>query len=330
MKKPQPSKRKSGGKGKKKQYRVRNWKEYNQALVDRGKVIFHIAEEAVKQREEAQKSGKRGRPKAYHDVAIETFISLQQLFRLPLRQTEGLLSIMLQKLGTTLSAPDYSTVPLRGKASAITIRVRPISDEPVHLVIDSTGAKVFGEGEWKVRQHGWSKRRRRKKLHLGIDGARGDILVGDVTGNDATDESAFPGLMRQLPEWVAVGQCSMDGACDRRSCCDELTRRKVPKVTIAPRHDAKIWRHGNRKGEPHPRDRNLRRIREVGRAAWKAGSDYHRRSLAETGMFRLKVSFGDRVSARTPENQKTQLLLRCKLPNRFTPLGMPKSCCVAA
>ena len=326
---PQPRKQKSGGK-QKKQYKVRNWKEYNQSLVDRGKVIFHITEEALEQWEETEKSGKRGRPKAYHDTAIETSISLQQLFQLPLRQAEGLLSVMLLKLGSSVSAPDYSTASLRGKKLAISIRVRPIAQGPIHVVVDSTGAKVFGEGEWKVRQHGWSKHRRWKKLHLGIDEKTGDILVGDATGNDVADGEMLEPLLAQLPEGTTISQCSADGAYDHRSCYESLMKRGVSTITIAPRHDAKIWRHGNRKGDPHPRDKNLRRIREIGRAAWKAESGYHRRSLVETGMFRLKVSFGDRVSARTDENQKVQLLLRCKLLNRFTMLGMPESYGVAA
>src|SRR3990167_3856912 len=162
MKKTKPIKpRKQPKKGKpmgKKQYKVRNWKEYNQALVDRGKITFWITDQALDDWQEQTKTGKRGKPKLYSNVAIETAIMLQQVFRLPLRQVEGFLSSILTKMQSDRKAPDYSTLSVRGVTLDVAIRVRPITNEPLHIVIDSTGAKVYGEGEWKVRQHGWGKK----------------------------------------------------------------------------------------------------------------------------------------------------------------------------
>ena len=324
MKKPtkQPKKRKTGGK---KKYKVRNWREYNQALVNRGKILFWVTEEAIREWEEQQKTGKRGKPKIFSDAAIETSLTLAQVFHMPLRATEGFLSDILEKLAPDLKAPDHSTISIRSKTLSIQIRVRLIPREPLHIVVDSTGAKVYGEGEWKVRQHGWSKRRTWKKLHIGIDEHTGDILIGEVTGNDIADCHMLAPLLEQLPDMVNIGQVSGDGGYDRRICYEELQRRDISRITIPPQHNAKIWQHGNSKHERYARDENLRHIRRIGRKQWKIATNYHRRSLAETGMFRLKTIFGERVSARLFENQRTQLLIRCKALNRMTMLGMPES-----
>lgn len=330
MKKPtrSPKKQKSGGK---KKYLVRNWKEYNEALVNRGRVTFWITEEAVeKWEEEREAKPKRGRPKAYSSVAIEASLTAREVFRLPLRQTEGFLASILAKLGAKVKAPDYSTLSLRAKTLPVIIRVRSLRKEPLHIVVDSTGAKVYGEGEWKVRQHGWSKHRRWKKLHIGVDEHTGDILLGEVTGNDTADCEMLDALLAQLSSSkTEIAQVSADGGYDRRRCYDALSKRKVRCIAIPPQHNAKIWRHGNRHGTPHPRDANLRRIRAVGREQWKRECGYHRRSLAENAMFRLKTAFGDKVRARTDERARTELLLRCRALNRMTTLGMPDSYVVA-
>lgn len=328
MNKPtkQPRKQKAG---EKKKYKVRNWKEYNQALVDRGKVLFWINEEAIKSWQKEERTGKRGKPQQYSNTAITTALTLQQVFRLPLRATEGFLASILVKLAPTLQSPDYSTLSLRAKTLSLAIRVRPVSLEPLHIVVDSTGVKVYGEGEWKVRMHGWSRRRTWKKLHIGVDEATGDILLGEVTGNDTADCEMLKPLLDQLPEEQPIDQVSTDGAYDKRVCYEELMRRNVPFIAIPPQHNAKIWRHGNTRGVCLPRDENLRRIRAVGRRQWKVDANYHRRSLAETAMFRLKTVFTDKVRSRTFARQRIELLLRCRALNLMTTLGMPDTYVVA-
>ena len=324
MNKPtrQPKKKKTGGK---KKYKVRNWKEYNQALVDRGKVLFWITEEAIQNWENSHKTGKRGKPMQFSNIAIETALTLQQVFRMPLRATEGFLTSILGKIAPLFKAPDHSTLSIRAHTLPVQIRVRTISREPLHIVVDSTGAKVYGESEWKVRMHGWSTRRTWKKLHIGMDEHTGDILIGEVTGNDTADREMLAPLLEQLPRPVAVDQLSGDGAYDRKMCYDALKEKNVHRITIPPQHNAKIWQHGNSTHERYARDENLRRIRQIGRRQWKIESGYHRRSLAENTMFRVKTIFGEKVSARLFENQRTQLLIRCKALNRMTTLGMPQS-----
>ena len=329
MNKPSKQLKKQKAGGNKKQYKVRNWKEYNQALVDRGKILFWITEEAMKNWQEEEKTGKRGKPKQYGDTAIKTALTLQQVFHLPLRSTEGFLASILVKIAPDLKAPDHSTLSIRGKTVPIHIRVRSIRDEPLHIVVDSTGVKVYGEGEWKVRMHGWSKRRTWKKLHIGVDEESGDILLGEVTGNNTADCEMLAPLLDQLPKEQPVDQASLDGAYDKRICYEVLKQRGVSHIAIPPQHNAKIWQHGNTQAERLARDENLRRIRTIGRKRWKEEVGYHRRSLAETAMFRIKTIFGEKVSARTFENQRTQLLIRCRALNLMTLLGMPDTYVVA-
>lgn len=329
-KKPKPQKSIEKRKNKKK-YKVRNWREYNQSLVDRGKVLFWITEEAMKNWQEQEDTGKRrrGKPQQYSDLAITTALTLQQVFRLPLRQTEGFLASILGKLAPALESPDHSTLSLRGKTLAVAIRVRPLSSEPVHIVADSSGVKVYGEGEWKVRQHGWSKRRTWKKLHIGVDERTGDIMLGEVTGNETADCQMLAPLLDAVPASVSIDQVSADGAYDKRVCYEELMRRGIPSIAIPPQHNAKIWKHGNQGGVRMPRDENLRRIRAVGRKQWKEEAGYHRRSMAENAFFRLKTIFSDKVRSRTTSNQRTELLLRCRALNLMTTLGMPDTYLVA-
>lgn len=322
----QAKRQKSEGK---KKYRVRNWKEYNEALVNRGKVTFWVTEDALRQWREHQKTGKRGAPKFFSNLAIETALTLREVFRLPLRQTEGFLADILERMGALVKAPDYSTLSLRSETLPIIVRVRAFSEESVHVVLDSTGMKVYGEGEWKVRKHGWSKRRTWRKLHLGLDEATNDILLGEVTGNDAADCEMFAPLLNQLPDTASITQVSADGAYDTRACYDELERRGVQNIAIPPQKNARIRQHGNTEGHPLPRDQTLRRIREVGRQQWKQESGYHRRSIAETVISRLKTIFSDKVRARLFPRQRVELLLRCNILNRMTLLGMPESYLVA-
>ena len=329
MKKPSKplKKRKTGGK--KKKYKVRNWAEYNEALVARGNIDFWISKETLEGWQISVKTGKPGRPKNFSDTSIMAALTIREVFHLTLRQTEGFMRSMLLKLSDKAKSPDFSTLSLRAAALEVPIRVRSLGKEPLHIVADSSGVKVFGEGEWKVRQHGWSKRRTWKKIHLGIDEATGDIMIGEVTGNNIADCEAFPSLLEQIPKDVILGQCSADGGYDRRVCYEALRKRGVKRVAIPPQRNARIWRHGNSSLERLARDENLRAIRRVGRRQWKKDADYHRRSLAETTMFRFKAIFGDDISNRTEQNQRIQLFIRMRALNFMTSLGMPRSEVVA-
>lgn len=173
-----------------------------------------------------------------------------------------------------------------------------------------------------MRQHGYTKRRTWRKVHVGVDEASGEIVAAVVTTNGSHDSQALPDLLEQIEEEIV--QVSGDGAYDRRTCYEAIRTRQA-RAAIPPQHNAKIWQHGNTKAERMARDENLRRIRQIGRAAWKRECGYHRRSLAETTMFRLKTIFGDRVSARSFAGQATQVLVRCAILNQMVQVGRPDS-----
>ena len=252
--------------------------------------------------------------------------TLEEVYGLPLRATEGLTRSLIKLLGVELSVPSYTTLCRRRRSLEVELpRLR--KSEPLPLVVDSTGIKVYGEGEWKVRQHGYSRRRAWRKLHLGVDEATLEFVAAAVTTNDFKDSQLLPDSLEQVGD--ELSQVSADGAYDSRTCYDAIRGREA-RAAIPPQKRARIWRHGNTKAERHMRDENLRAIRKKGRRQWKRECGYHRRSLAEAQVFRVKTIFGGRVSARSFDGQAAQLLVRCAALNRMTHLGMPDSYKVAA
>jgi len=306
---------------KKSTYRIRNWKKYNASLKQRASLNFWVSEDVVQGWRNLKKNGQRGRDYNYTDQAILTMALLQEFFHLALRQTEGFLESIFQLLGEDLAVPDYSTLCRRRKSLEIALP-RAKAGEPLHILVDSTGVKVFGEGEWKVRQHGYTRRRTWRKLHLGIDAVSGEIVAAVVTTNSYSDGQILPDLLDQVDEQVK--EVTGDGGYDKRNCYDVI-RDRGAKATIPPQRNAKIWRHANTKAERLVRDENLRRIRQVGRATWKKESGYHQRSRAETKMFQLKAAYGERVAARSFEGQAAQMLVRCVGLNRLNQLPQPDS-----
>jgi hypothetical protein len=245
---------------------------------------------------------------------------------LALRAAQGLAESVFALLQVSLPVPTYSTRSRRGARSEVELS-QFSSSTPVHLGLDSSGFKVYGEGKWKVRQHGWSKRRTWRKLHLGVDEATGEIAAAVASEAGVTDDDVVADLVEQVDR--PIQQVSADGAYDKRKCYEALEKTGAP-VTIPPRRDGKIWQHGNSEGEPWQRDENLRAIRRLGRKRWKKESGYHRRSLAASAIFRLKAIFGATLRSRNFAHQATELFLRVRALNRMTKLGMPESYPLAA
>lgn len=302
------------------QYRIRNWSQYDAALKQRGSLTFWLSEEVIEQWLNHEKTGRKGASNTYSDLAIQLMATLQILFNLPGRQTEGFLESIFALMGIEMPVPDHSTLSRRLGKLNIAIPVLPVS-EGLHIVVDSTGVKVYGEGEWKTRQHGVGKRRTWRKLHIGVNEATGEIVSAVVTTNNVSDNEVFEDLLDGVSG--TVEQVSGDGAYDKRNCYDAIGRRGI-KATIPPRKDALIWDE-NTLQTPHPRNENLRRIEQVGRKQWKQESGYHRRSLAETTMFRLKTIFGATLRRREFDNQAVELFLKCAALNRMIQHGKPES-----
>lgn len=322
------SKRRSCVKQDKRQYRIRNWGEYNQGLRQRGSFTVWLSQEVLDHWLSSVRSGKRGASNSYSDAVIVMALTLQAVYHQPLRGTQGLLASLLRLMGLEhLPVPDYTTLCRRRQRLNVSLPRFGTGSE-VHLVVDSTGCKIYGEGEWKVRQHGWSQHRTWRKLHIGIDTLSGEILAAALTGNDVADSAKLPELLDQVPEMI--DRFGGDGSYDKRCCYEALQGREQKQrqpiwITIPPRQNARLWRHGNCRGEPLVRDEAVRWIRQVGRSAWKQDSGYHRRSLVETTMFRWKTIFGERLGARRLDSQTTEALIRCRALNIMTGLGMPQS-----
>lgn len=189
-------------------------------------------------------------------------------------------------------------------------------------VVDATGVNVYGEGEWKPRQHGISKRRTWCKLHLGVDEATGEIVAMVVTTNDVADGEVFPDILEPIED--EMEQVSTDGAYDHRHCYDEIAARGA-KAVIPLRKDAQIWRHGHRQGKPHARDEHLCYIRNHGRKRWKRERGYHCRSIAETTMFRLRAIFGGKLSGCQFDHQAVEWFIQWAALNRMIQSAKPDS-----
>jgi hypothetical protein len=296
-------------------YRVTNWPEYNRALVQRGSVTLWLCEDVA----EGWRA-RSGKGCVYSDLAIRCGLSLRAVFTLTLRQTQGFLASLAKVFLPGLPVPHYSTLCRR--AAGLDVARPKRRSGPVHLVIDSTGLKVFGEGEWKVRQHGWSRRRLWRKLHLAVDEATGQVLARQLTPSNVNDGPILPELLDRIEG--PLGQVSADKAYDSfRS--HKAILAKDARPTIPPRKGAAISPPRNIEDPPPTRGNIVRRIAEIGARAWKVEVGYHRRSLAETAMYRVKTIFTPTLKSRILPNQKSEAAILVSCLNRFTAIGMPAS-----
>jgi hypothetical protein len=301
-------------------YKITNWSKYNESLVQRGSVTFWFNEDVVSQWHHVNAQPRRGHPFVFSDTAIECLLVLRELFQLPYRQTEGLGRSLAQLMEVDIEIPDYTSLAKRAASLGISLDVRRHTG-PIDVVVDSTGLKVFGEGEWKMRKHGKSKRRTWRKLHLAVNPDTQEIVAETLTENSCDDASQVDPLLDQVrnPTNAFYG----DGAYDKWKVYETLDRRGT-KAIVPPQRNAKISQHGNASGRPLSRDVAIREIRRRGRRHWKESVGYHRRSLSETAMHRMKCCFGDHLKNRLLPNQHTESRIRSKILNTFTRLGLPQ------
>ena len=313
----------------KKVYRVRNWPEYTASLIQRGSVSLWISEE-VRKNWYAPTIGRRGSPRLYSDIAIQTILVLRTIFRLPLRGIQGALMSIFAMSHIDLAVPNYTTLSRRMPKLAVDIRHNIAPDEPLVIAVDGTGFKVFGEGEWKVRQHGAGKRRTWRKGHFAVvaNGKyKGRIVAQQGTGSDVHDCEVMEELLHRIPNplFAIAADGAYDTTWERRIIEQRLAQPRIP-----PRENARKWREEVR-GEPilgaKPRNAALDRIAQIGVKAWKEEIGYHVRSLVENTNFRIKTLFGERLSSRRKQGdtQDLEITLRVYALNVFTQLGMPES-----
>lgn len=301
-------------------YRVKNWPAYDQALRDRGDITLWISQDAIASWT-PPKVGKRGSQPLYSEVAIETALTLRLLFHLPLRQTKGFLHSILTLMGVDLPCPDHTTLSRRNATLEISGLKDRGSHGPVDLIVDSTGLKVYGQGEWHAKKHGEKKRRRWKKLHIGVDN-EGQIIALSLTESHVQDPSQVPTLLAQVDR--PITRFISDGIYDQAPVYVAVTDHSPgAPVIIPPRKDAVLSPPAM--ASPSQRDQHLLAIERTGRFAWKRTSGYYDQAHAENVFARFKRTFGGRVRAKRDDAQEREASLACALLNRMLELGRPHS-----
>jgi hypothetical protein len=305
-------------------YRVTNWPEYDGALQRRGSLTVWVTPEALAAWH-PPRTGRRGRSRHYSDIAIETGHLLRLAFGRPWRQTEGLLRSLATLLGLGIGVPDHTTFSRRSPGLALAGALAQAQRAgPVHVVIDATGLKVHGAGEWLAETHGGRGRRTWRKLHLAVDPDGGEILASELTTSEEGDASRVGPLLAQITGPIA--SVTADGAYDGEPVYRAVAERQPdppvavvipPRVSAVPSPTADTV--------PSQRDQHLRMIHDKGRMGWQKAVGYGRRSLGETAVFRYKAIIGRRLRARTLPRQKTEVRVGCSVLNRMTRLGMPLS-----
>jgi len=307
-----------------------NWADYNQKLEQRGSLNLWIDEDLISDLNSGRIEvpvGGNGRPFEFPDALIELLLMVRIVYKIPLRQTMGFAKSLFPHMGLEkVRLPNFSTLCRRAHKIEVVLD-RISSNGPLHLALDSTGLKVYGEGEWKVRQHGVGKRRTWRKVHFAIDTETFKVHAVVVSTNDMHDSQAGGKLLDLIDE--DIGYVLGDGAYDTKSMRKKIKERGTIPI-IPPREDAII--HPN---NPHLKERNesLQFIKDGldkglslqdARKAWKKSAGYHQRSLVETHMYRFKNTFSDKLQSRLFENQAAEIFLKTKLLNRMTAIGMPE------
>ena len=322
------------------QCRVRNWPQYDAGLRRRGDLTLWLDEAALVGWQAPRRTTPGGQAR-YSDLAIELVLMLRLVFHLALRQAEGFVGSVLRFLGLELGVPDHTTLSRRSRGLAGR-RPRVVPHGPLHLLIDSTGLKLFGQGEWQEAKHGRARRSWRK-LHLAFDADTGEIAASILTGNHADDAAQVPNLLDQIEGEIA--SVTADGAYDGEPVYQAAERRQPgqpPTVIIPPRSSAVLGAQAD--APPSQRDCHIQLIRDKGRLhaaslhvppgdrfamAWQKATGYGRRSLAETGIGRYKALIGPRLRARTLPAQQGEVALAAEVLNRMIRTAKPVSVRVA-
>jgi IS5 family transposase len=306
----------------KSRYRIGNWPEYEAGLQMRGNLTVWLSDAALNAWR-APASGKPGGQRTYADIAIEAALTIRMVFHLPLRQTEGFLRSLAQLLELELPIPDHTTLSRRlKKLGEIQFR-RLATDQPIHLLIDSTGLRIHvGHLRKPPKNRAW------RKLHLAVDADTGEIVASDLTSRRTHDGARVCALLEQIDNPVIA--LSADGAYDALGvyeAAQEKGEGRGVRVLIPPGRNAEL--------NPRPsaaqkeRNRNIRSIRELGRRDWHTRSGYSTRSLVENAVYRYKTIIGRGMRSRSLESQCVEVRIACKILNRMTLLGMPDSYRVA-
>ncbi|WP_099827136.1 IS5 family transposase [Oceaniglobus indicus] len=296
-------------------YKTTNWSTYNDSLKRRGSLSIWFDPQMVWR---PPPPGKRGRRQQFSDAAIQACLTLKVLFGMPLRQTTGSVESLLKLVGLGWEVPDFSALCRRQRSLNVNLPYRG-GTGPLNLLIDSTGIKAEGEGEWNARKHGGSKRRIWRKIHIGIDEETLEVRAVEVTTSNIGDATMLPELLKQVPPDQDIGSVTADGAYDTRKCHDAIAERNAHAV-IPPRKNAKPWKPTS--NGAIARNQAVEASRYLGRTLWRRWSGYHRRSRVETKMHCVK-RLGQSLMARDFDRQVAEIQIRIAVLNRYTALGIP-------
>src|SRR3954466_9527431 len=305
--------------------KVTNWRDYDESLRRRGSLTVWFSDEAVEAWEAERRTSRGGQP-AYSDLAILTALTFKAVFRLALRQTEGLIGSIIGLLGLDLSGPDHTTLSRRAETLEVP-RPRSGSEaEPVHLLVDSTGLKLCGPGQWLIEKHGTRRRRSWKMLHLGMDADTGRIVASELTPHDGDDGSQVGPLLDQVA--APLASFTGDGAYDQDGVYASVAERHPEARVIGPPRSPAVP-SAAAETAPTQRDQHLQLIAEHGRMGWQKASGYNRRALAEATIGRFKRVIGDGLHSRTDQRQATEMNVGVAVLNRMLELGRPESVRIA-
>lgn len=293
--------------------KITNWKQYNHALTQRGSLTFWIDNTAIKHWYNKTPTGRRGRSNTYSDSAISTALMIKGVFKLPLRALEGFINSVFRLMDVDIQSPDYTCISKRAKTVEVNYRL-PSRGPIRHVVIDATGLKVFGEGEWKVHKHGKEKRREWRKAHFAVDADSYEIIAAVASLDTVHDSEALPTLLNPLRR--QIGQMSGDGAYDTKRCYEVLKRKGIV-ATIPPRKNAGYWHKG------HPRNLAVEALKNGDLKQWKRDFGYHERSLSETAVYRYKQLLSGKLSFRDYNAQVGEIMAGVAVLNKVLRLGMP-------
>ena len=263
------------------------------------------------------------RSATYSDLAIELCLTLGKVLKQPLRQTLGLMRSIATLLGVKIAVSDFSTLSRRSNGAILLPNPRTDNGASIQLVVDSTGLKIFGEGDWLEEKHKTkAKRKSWRKLHLWLDLVSGQIVCSDLTADDVGDPTVLPSLLDQTDGPVDLFLA--DGAYEGEPTVEALTERlgSAIQVTIPPPKNAVLSPDASR--NPSIRDRHIAEIEADGRMAWQKSSGYNQRSRIETQIGRWKAVIGHKLKARSFENQNKEAKIGVRILNRMTELGRPK------
>lgn len=302
-------------KKKKRSSTKRNWSKYNKQLKRRGALDLFITEDAMKKWHHNEQKVKGGN-KLYSDLTIILCLQFRQLFKIALRQTEGLIASILRLMQIPFRTPDYSTLSRRTASLNVEIPQYKLSKNVV-LLIDASGLKIYEAGEWAKRKRGYNRHKMWRKLHIIIDGDTQEIIACDLTLNSVDDAEMTEGLLKAVekPYEKLVG----DTGYDKRKVYDPLDVMGITPV-IKPQKNAVK----SNKGSPAYEERNkaVECLQDKEKKKrWKKETGYSRRALVETAFYRYKVTFGDKLLARKLENQRVEARLNCAILNKMLSVG---------